>query len=166
LNQWHRGFTRFALTDLSWFSDDIWHMDFTRFESHRSPLFLDLSIFWEFINRLIGHIIMEDLNIIYWANDRTILAKDSQYRDPQSINWKHIFSLFINSQKMDKSRKRGDRWLSKRVKSICHMSSEIQILHYNVANMTIFEYIIVARTIRRLSFDVLNAEVVQYTSII
>ena len=44
----------------------------------------------------VAHIIMEDLNIIDWKNDRIILAKGPKYHDPQSINWKHIFNLLIN----------------------------------------------------------------------
>ena len=69
----------------------------------------------------VGNIIMDDLNIIYWTNDGIILAKGSKYRDSQSINWKHIFNILINSQKMDRSRKRGGWCLSKWVKPLCHL---------------------------------------------
>jgi len=50
-----------------------------------------------FIYNPTGHVITGDLKIINTVSLRDVFAKGRKYREPKSINWKHIFTIFMDS---------------------------------------------------------------------
>ena len=45
----------------------------------------------------VGHVITGDLNIVEKISQRNVFAKGPKFREPQSINWKFNFKIFMDS---------------------------------------------------------------------
>jgi len=76
-----------------------------------------------FIYNLAGYVITGDLNIFNNTSLRNVFAKESKYREPKSINWKHNFKILMDfvedyARQWPKREKKNLDTLSEWIKSV------------------------------------------------